>query len=236
MQLYSGTSGFSYKEWKGSFYPEDLPQKQMLAHYATKLRAVEINNTFYRMPRSSVLEGWVAEVSEGFSFVLKASRRITHFARLKDCEETLEYLWKAAQHLGEHRGPILFQLPPNMKKDAERLGRFLQALPTGLQAAFEFRNPSWFDGEVRELLTGAGAALVQADVGPEEEEAELGELWETADWGYLRLRREAYDEAALDRWRERLEKSSWQRAWVFFKHESEGPRYAQALAARFGAA
>src|SRR5437899_2742396 len=145
MNFYVGTSGYSYKEWKGPFYPEDLPAKQMLHYYGERFRTVEINNTFYRMPKASVLEAWAGEVPADFKFVLKASQRITHMQRLKGSEESLAYLLKAADALKGRLGPLLFQLPPNMKKDAQRLRDFLALLPSQRRVAFEFRHQSWFD-------------------------------------------------------------------------------------------
>src|SRR2546425_3174198 len=147
MNLYVGTSGYSYKEWKCTFYPEDLPDKQMLRFYGERFRSVEINNTFYRMPKASVLEAWAAEVPADFKFVLKASQRITHMQRLKDAGDSVSYLLDVARALKERLGPLLFQLPPYLKKDVPRLREFLGLLPPHLRAAFEFRHQSWFDAE-----------------------------------------------------------------------------------------
>src|SRR6266403_1062971 len=163
MNLYVGTSGFSYKEWKGTFYPEDLPEKQMLRYYGERFRSVEINNTFYRMPKESVLEAWAAEVPAEFRFVLKASQRITHFRRLKDAGDSLSYLLRVAGVLNERLGPLLFQLPPNLKKDVPRLREFLVLLPSHRRAAFEFRHQSWFDEETFGLLRDHQAALCIAE-------------------------------------------------------------------------
>lgn len=229
MELYVGTSGYSYDEWKGSFYPEDLPARRMLSYYAERLGAVEINNTFYRLPKSSVLEGWAEQVPEGFRFSIKASRRITHFARLgPEAKEPTEYMMTTVEALGPRLGVVLFQLPPNLKKDVERLAAFLDVLPEGAPAAFEFRHASWQDEGVHEALRAKGVALVCADT---EESAEDGPLVPTAAWGYLRLRRPDYGEADLARWACCLSETGWERAYVFFKHEDEGagPR----LAARF---
>jgi uncharacterized protein YecE (DUF72 family) len=222
-----GTSGFAYKEWKGSFYPEKLPAKEMLRFYAGRLPAVEINNTFYRMPRRELLEGWAAQVPEDFRFVLKASRRITHVKRLADAADEVAYLYRAAEVLGERRGPILFQLPPFLRKDLPRLEAFLAGLPTGHRAAFEFRHESWQDDEVRAALRGAGAALCAADADDAAEPA----LVASADFGYLRLRRSDYDEARLALWAERVRAQPWEEVFVFFKHEDAGA--GPALAARF---
>lgn len=229
MDLYVGTSGYSYDEWKGSFYPEDLSAKKMLSYYAERLNAVEINNTFYRLPKAPVLEGWADQVPEGFRFSIKASRRITHFARLKpEAREPTEYMMSTVASLGARLGVVLFQLPPNLQKDADRLAAFLDMLPAGAPGAFEFRHDTWTDEGVRDLLRERGMALVCADT----EESETDEpIVATASWGYLRLRRPDYDDADLARWAERVASTGWERAFVFFKHEDEGagPR----LAGRF---
>jgi uncharacterized protein YecE (DUF72 family) len=218
MNLYVGTSGYSYKEWKGPFYPEDLPDKQMLHYYGERFRTVEINNTFYRMPKASVLEAWAAEVPAEFKFVLKASQRITHMQRLKDAGDSVSYLIKTAQTLKERLGPFLFQLPPFLKKDAPRLRDFLALLPPGQQAAFEFRHQSWFDAEIFELLREGGAVLCIAEA---DNELEIP-FRSTADWGYLRLRRPDYGDPELKAWGERVRQQNWREAYVFFKHEDEG--------------
>lgn len=228
MRLRAGTSGFSYKEWKGSFYPEKLPNKDMLGFYAERLSTVEINNTFYRMPKRDMLEGWAHKVPEDFVFVLKASRKITHHARLKETAfDSVEYLWSVVSLLGRHLGPILFQLPPNMKKDVGRLGAFMEALPEGLRAAFEFRNDSWFAEDVYRALREAGHALCHADTDDSEDPA----LIPTTDWGYLRLRREDYSDADLEHWLASIRSQPWRECFVFFKHEDEGaaPRLAAQL-------
>lgn len=228
MRLRAGTSGFSYKEWKGPFYPEKLPAKDMLSSYAERLSTVEINNTFYRMPKREMLEGWASKVPEDFVFVLKASRKITHHARLKEAAaDSVEYLWDVANVLGPHLGPILFQLPPNMKKNTDRLVSFMGTLPEGLRAAFEFRNESWFDDEVYQALREHGQALCLADTDDDDTRG----LVSTTDWGYLRLRREDYTDAALRAWKSAITAQPWKEAFVFFKHEDEGaaPRLAQHL-------
>jgi uncharacterized protein YecE (DUF72 family) len=227
MNLYVGTSGYSYKEWKGPFYPEDLPVKQMLRFYGERFRSVEINNTFYRMPKEPVLESWAAEVPADFKFVLKASQRITHMERLKETSNSLPYLLKVAGVLKERLGPLLFQLPPYLKKDAPRLKDFLALLPRDCRAAFEFRDQSWFDDEVFGLLRDHQAALCIAEA----ENDLVIPFVSSADWGYLRLRRPDYGDEELKTWAERLRQQAWQDAFVFFKHEDEGkgPR----MAARF---
>jgi uncharacterized protein YecE (DUF72 family) len=219
VQLFAGTSGFAYKEWKGSFYPADLPDDAMLGHYAGRLPSVEINNTFYRMPRESVVASWADQAPDGFRFVLKASRKITHFGRLKNVASELEYFLRVSTALGPKRGPSLFQMPPNMKKDAARLREFLALLPRAWPAAFEFRHASWLDDETWELLRGKNAALCIADQGTDEAATPAAA---TADWGYVRLRAERYTEADLARWLETLRAQPWREAYVFFKHEDAG--------------
>ncbi len=217
MIVRAGTSGFQYKPWRGAFYPEDMKERDMLAFYSQQLPTVEINNTFYRMPKASVVEKWASEVGDDFRFVIKASRRITHFKRLKEPEEPLGYLLGSLEHLGSKQGPILFQLPPNMKVNVERLAAFLAALPEETKAAFEFRHASWYDDAVYEVLGAHNASLVMAD-GDEQAAHRVA----TADWGYLRLRRIGYDESALKDWAEWVQEQSWSDAYVFFKHEDAG--------------
>jgi len=227
MNLYVGTSGYSYKEWKGTFYPEDMPEKQMLRFYGEHFRTVEINNTFYRMPKASVLEAWAGEVPAEFKFVLKAPQRITHIQRLKDAGDSVSYLLKVAVALKERLGPLLFQLPPYLKKDAARLREFLALLPREPRSAFEFRHQSWFDSEVFDLLRERQAVLCIAEA---ENDLEIPFV-STADWGYLRLRRPDYGDAELAAWVNRVRQQKWSEAFVFFKHEDEGK--APAMAKRF---
>jgi uncharacterized protein YecE (DUF72 family) len=228
MRLLAGTSGYAYKEWKGNFYPEDAKPQDMLRLYAERLPTVEINNTFYRMPSEKMLLDWLKQVPDGFSFVLKVSRRITHQKRLKDAGDEMAYLLQTSAVLGERLGPMLFQLPPFLQKDAGRLDAFLDLLPRGFRAAFEFRHASWFDDEVYGVLRSHGAALAVAD---SDDDAEPREIVATAGYGYLRLRRESYDDARLADWAGRVAGQPWDRAHVFFKHEGEG--VGPALAARF---
>jgi uncharacterized protein YecE (DUF72 family) len=225
VRLHVGTSGYSYKEWVGSFYPPKHPAAQMLRYYGERFDTVEINNTFYRMPTAAMLEKWAGEVPEGFRFVLKAPRRITHDRKLADVDDSVRFLLDASTALGTKRGPLLFQLPPFFKKDVARLGDFLARLGT-IPAALEFRHDTWHDHEVYDVLRAHGAALCLADT----EEAEPP-LVATARWGYLRLRRPDYDDVQLGIWLERMRAQGWEEAFVFFKHEDEGK--GPALAARF---
>ena len=224
MKLHVGTSGFSYKQWKGPFYPEDLSNKDMLRFYAERLPSVEINNTFYRMPKVEVLESWADQVPEGFRFAIKASRRITHIKRLKQPVEETNYLIENLGALGERLGVVLFQLPPNLKKDLERLQSFLELLDGRVPAAFEFRNETWVDDEVAECLAARGAALCVSET----DEAGDGTPRVTAPFGYLRLRRSGYTSEELAAWSARLADLDWVEAFVFFKHEDAGagPRMA----------
>ena len=235
MRVLVGTSGYSYKEWKGTFYPEDLKEAGMLRFYAERFKTVEINNTFYRMPGKDMLERWAGEVPEDFTFVLKASRRITHEKRLAgDAADSVAYLFRTAEALGPRLGPVLFQLPPFFKKDVPRLRDFLARLPEDRPAAFEFRHESWFHDEVYDALRAGGAALCSADTDESGEEG--APLVPTAGWGYLRLRRADYAEDDLARWAERILAQAWDRAFVFFKHEEagKGPAMAGRLAVRLG--
>ena len=224
MKLHVGTSGYSYKEWKGSFYPEKLPAKEMLSYYASKLSAVELNNTFYRMPQPAMVESWKAQVPDDFRFSVKASQRITHFKRLQDVEADTKYLLETVGALKEKLGVVLYQLPPNMKKDLERLRSFVQNLPSEVRGAFEFRHPTWFDDEVLEVLKNQDLALCISDT----DDLPVTHIDRTADWGYLRLRRVNYSKDDLAGWSARIKAQNWTTAFVFFKHEDEGtgPRLA----------
>lgn len=227
MKLYAGASGYSFKEWNGIFYPEKCKPGEMLPFYSERLPTVEINNTFYRMPAVPMLEEWVKCTPEGFRFAIKASRRITHMARIKveSAADSVAYLYKNLAALGPKRGPVLFQLPPNLKKDAPRLAAFMALLPEGHNAAFEFRNDTWFDDEVYAILKDRGAALVLS----EREDNAPPPLVETAPWGYVRLRLESYSEDDLRRWAERLAATAWNETFVYFMHEPTAPEYAQTL-------
>lgn len=218
MTLYVGTSGYSYKEWKGSFYPEKIPAKDMLRYYAERLSTVEINATFYRMPQLSMLENWKEQVPGTFRFALKASQRITHFKRLKETDEETKYFLETAAVLGDQLGVVLFQLPPNMKKDLPRLETFLTQLPLTTPAAFEFRHPTWFDDDVLELLRSQNRSLVVSDT----DDLPTTHIDKTADWGYLRLRRVNYSEENLVEWAARIRDQNWKEAFLFFKHEDAG--------------
>ena len=224
MEIRAGTSGYSYKEWRGDFYPAKIAPAEMLAYYAQRLSAVEINNTFYRMPRRDVVESWASSVPESFRFAVKVSQRITHRKRLAGVEEELDYLLAELAPLGERLGLLLVQLPPNLPVDLARLERFLDQLGARARAAFEFRHASWLDEPVLACLRDRGAALVASET-----DEMPAALHETARFGYLRLRRTDYRPRDLADWLARVRVLSWDEAWVFFKHEASGP----ALAAEF---
>jgi uncharacterized protein YecE (DUF72 family) len=221
MQIHIGTSGWSYKEWKGSFYPPKLPASAMLRHYASRFSAVEVNNSFYRIPSEAVLATWAAQVGSEFQFIMKASRRITHNHRLTDRDSSLEYFLRAINPLGNRLGPILFQLPPTFERDTPRLAGFLDKLPAQPQAAMEFRHPSWYEYQVVDLLRLHDVALVAVDEDPGEGVG--APLIVTSSWGYLRLRRTRYEAKELEIWADRIRSLPWERAYAFLKHEEGSP-------------
>ena len=218
MEWLAGTSGYSYKEWKGSFYPEDMAASDMLAYYASRLPSVEINNTFYRMPRTHVLETWRDAVPADFRFSIKASRRITHQARLQDCEDPVAFLTRGLEALGDKLGCVLFQLPPYLRKDNDRLSAFLALWPKAFRATIEFRHASWFDDETAETLARHGAAICVSEDGT----LPLPGFHGTTDWLYFRLRKPAYDNEALAAWIACAEATGADRAFAYFKHEDAG--------------
>jgi uncharacterized protein YecE (DUF72 family) len=226
-KVIAGASGYSFKEWKGDFYPEKIKPDEMLSFYSQQLPTVEINNTFYQMPKVAVLENWAKTTPEGFRFSIKASRRITHMSRLKadTAADSLRFLYENLKTLGGKRGPVLFQLPPFLKKDLPRLTEFLALLPEGHRAAFEFRNETWFDDDVYAALRSAGAALCLS----EREDSAPPPLVETAPWGYVRLRLETYSETELQQWAARLAATAWNPVYVYFMHEPTAPAYARTL-------
>ena len=226
-KILAGASGYSFKEWCGTFYPEKMKSDQMLPFYSERLPTVEINNTFYRMPRTTMLEDWFKATPEAFRFSIKASRRITHMSRIKpeSSAESVAFLYKNLESLGEKRGPVLFQLPPNLKKDLPRLAEFLTLLPPDHRAAFEFRNDTWFDDEVYAALKGVAASLCLS----EREDNAPPPLVETAPWGYLRLRLEEYSDRDLEAWADRIAATGWKEVFAYFMHEPTAPAYAKSL-------
>ncbi|HET6486720.1 MAG TPA: DUF72 domain-containing protein [Spirochaetia bacterium] len=227
MELRIGTSGYSYKEWKGTFYPETLAAAKMLSFYAERLGTVEINNTFYRLPTTKLLSSWASQVPEGFRFVLKVSQKITHFKRLRNVDEETAYLVETAAALGPKLGALLVQIPPNLARDDDRLFAFLNLLPKGMRAALEVRNDSWRDPAVFALLEKHSVALVISQTDEDPEPA----LVKTAPWGYLRLRKTSYQPEELTAWSQRIAEQGWDEAFVFFKHEQIAPDLAAKLSA-----
>jgi uncharacterized protein YecE (DUF72 family) len=234
MTCWIGTSGFQYPEWRGTFYPEKFPTAKMLPFYAERFSTSEINYTFYRIPNSKTIEGWDSATPERFRFGLKAPQKVTHVARLRDCAELLDVFQRVVSRLGSKLGPVLFQLPPNFKKDSPLFSEFLEGLPAGIRAAFEFRHSSWFDDEIFAHLQRNNAALCIAESSDFVVPSVV-----TADFGYLRLRREAYERADIVRWVEFLEaqKERWSHAFVYFKHEEsgKGPQLANQMLEELGA-
>jgi uncharacterized protein YecE (DUF72 family) len=227
MSLYVGTSGYSYKEWKGSFYPQQTGAKEMLPYYASRFHAVELNNTFYRLPPENVVESWKAQVPGKFRFSVKASQTITHFRRLKDCTWQTRLMFERMSALDDRLGVVFFRLPPDMKKDIKRLETFLKDLPADTPTAFQLEDPTWIDDDVFALLRSQNRALVVLDT----DETPASRIEKTADWGYMRLRRVSYSESELKKWISRMQAQKWKNTFVFFKHEDEGT--GPKLAARF---
>jgi uncharacterized protein YecE (DUF72 family) len=214
-----GTSGWQYDSWRGSFYPRDLQKRAWLAHYATRFPSVEVNNSFYQLPKEETFDRWRTEVPESFRFAVKASRYITHIRRLRDCREAVELFWSRASRLGGALGPVLFQLPPNFKADARLLGEFLRVLPGGMRAAFEFRHDSWRRDDVYRVLDGAGAAWVLAD----------RPGWRvttivTGRWSYVRFHQgrrthPGYVRSKLRTWADRIGGMEARDVYVFFNND-----------------
>jgi uncharacterized protein YecE (DUF72 family) len=222
-----GTSGYNYPEWRGSFYPEKLPAAKMLAFYAERFHTVEVNYTFYRMPTPTLLEGWANGTPEGFTFTLKAPRRITHDSKLQRCEDLTQTFCRTARTLGTKLGALLFQLPPTFKRDDAALGAFLELLPEGTRAAFEFRHVSWHDEAVFDLLKRHNAALCVAD-----SERMSTPVVATADYTYFRLRDEGYQRGDIERWAKTIAaRPIAGDTFVYFKHEEhgKGPEFATML-------
>ncbi len=217
IHIYTGTSGFAHKEWKGKFYPDNISPKEMLRFYAEHLGTVEINNTFYQMPKESVLTSWAEQVPSDFVFALKAPQVITHIRRLRNVIEPTDYLFKSLSVLGRKLGPILFQFPKSFRADRPALEDFLTLIPDAVACAFEFRSLSWLDVGMPDLLRGKGCSMCVADT----DENPAQEVISTAKWGYLRLRRSDYTDADLLQWVEKILSQKWEKAFVYFKHEDE---------------
>ena len=227
MKFFIGTSGYGYKEWKGKFYPEKISPTEMLRFYSTLFNTVEINNTFYHMPKENVLASWAQQVSDNFVFALKAPQVITHLKQLRDVEAETGYLFRSLSVLDGKLGPVLFQFPKSFHKDQPVLEDFLGLVPGNIACAFDFRSPSWLDAQILELLRKGGYSLCIDDI----DENPANEIISTAPWGYLRLRRSDYTDADLSQWLKRIVSQKWKKVFVFFKHEdkAKGPQ----MAARF---
>ncbi len=221
MKIQVGSSGFAHKEWKGKFYPEKIPAKDMLRFYAGRLGTVEINNTFYHMPKESVLLSWAGQVPDDFVFALKAPQVITHMKQMRNVFEETEYLFRSLSTLDKKLGPVLFQFPKSFRANRDALADFLPLIPGTASCAFDFRNPSWLSAETLDLLRKKGCSWCIEDT----DENPVQEIISTAPWGYLRLRRSDYTDADLSKWLERINSQKWERAFVFFKHEN-GPEIA----------
>jgi uncharacterized protein YecE (DUF72 family) len=234
--LYAGTSGFAYAAWKPGFYPAKLASKQFLNHYASRLNCVEINYTFRRLPSASTLEGWIAATPPGFVFAVKANQRITHIARLKNAGEATELFFRMIDPLRTSRrlGPVLFQLPPNLKCDVALLRDYLALLPEGMRYAFEFRNESWLAEPVYAELRARNISLCVA----ESERLEVPEVI-TADFVYYRLRKPDYTEADVDAFAARAKEllAGGRDLYLMFKHEEtpEGALNAETLLSKASA-
>jgi uncharacterized protein YecE (DUF72 family) len=228
MNIHVGTSGYNYPEWRGTFYPADLPAKGMFDYYAARFRTVEINYTFYRMPTAKTADAWAAQAPDGFTYTLKSPRRITHDRRLQDCADSVALFCDAARHLGGHLATLLFQLPPHFKCDLPRLDAFLAVLPSDIKTAFEFRHESWLTDQVYAALAAKGAALCIADFGDKTTPVQA-----TARHAYFRLRDEGYTPPDLSRWAAEIvnKQKDWDEVFVYFKHEEEGkgPEFARAF-------
>lgn len=224
MRVFVGTSGYSYKEWKGSFYPEKFSEKNMLGYYSERFNTVEINNTFYKMPKKDVLLSWKNQVNDEFRFVIKANKRLTSFKSVEDIRESFKWFNDNINVMEKNLGVVLFQFPKFIKQNMEKLEGLLSLIPGTMKSAFEFKSNTWFTEEVYNLLRNRNSALTISETDDENNP----ELIQTADWGYLRLRRTDYDTNLLKDWSEKIHKQNWNETYIFFKHEDEalGPKYA----------
>ena len=233
MAIWVGTSGYNYPEWRGSFYPEKFATAKMLPYYAERLATVEINYTFYRSPNPSILAGWSRQTPAHFKFTLKAPKRITHDARLRDCADSLRYFLDTAGTLGPKLGMLLFQLPPFFRKDLAVLDGFLEHFPPDVHAAFEFRHASWLSDEVYERLGAKNLTLCIAD-----SETTTTPVEVTADYGYFRLRDEGYTPQDIAQWAQTIQEKTarCREVFVYFKHEEagKGPQFARLLLEALG--
>jgi uncharacterized protein YecE (DUF72 family) len=233
MSIWVGTSGYNYPEWKGTFYPQDLPAARMLPFYAQQFATVEINNSFYRMPTEAAVSGWAQSTPERFRLTLKAPQAITHYARLRNCADRVTRFIQVADTLGSKQGALLFQLPPNLKQDLPLLDDFLAYLPEGTRAAFEFRHMSWLAPAVYERLKARNLALCVADSEKLSTPVEI-----TANHAYFRLRDEGYTPRDIERWAAVIAEKTAHcvDVFVYFKHEESGtgPQFAKSLLKALG--
>jgi uncharacterized protein YecE (DUF72 family) len=217
MDIYVGTSGYAYKEWKGRFYPEKIQSGEMLRFYSARLDTVEINNTFYHMPTEAVLTSWAKQVPDHFIFAIKAPQVITHFKQLRNVDGETDYLFRSLRVLGGKLGPVLFQFPKSFRADRPALEAFLDLIPDNFSCAFDFRSQSWIDAGMPDILLKKRCCLCMEDT----DEVPVNEIINTAPWGYLRLRRSDYSDDDLSQWIEKIRGQGWKKAFVFFKHEEE---------------
>ena len=231
MDPFVGTSGYQYTAWRGTFYPEKLATAKMLSFYAEQFLTTEINYSFHRIPSAKTIESWFVATPQNFKFGLKAPQKVTHWAKLRNCADTLDFFWGVIAGLETKLGPILFQLPPTLKMDLPLLTEFLAGIPGGIRAAFEFRHQSWFIDEIFSLLQRHNTALCIA-----ESSDFAAPQVATAKFGYLRLRREDYQDADIDRWAEfvKNQQDRWIETFIYFKHEESGigPKLAKKMIER----
>jgi uncharacterized protein YecE (DUF72 family) len=231
MKILTGTSGYGYKEWKGTFYPDKISADKMLGFYSSKLSTVEINNTFYRMPTANVVLSWARQVPAGFTFVIKAPQIITHVKRLNDVKEETRHLFKTISSLGKKLGPVLFQFPGSFRENLPLLKDFLDIIPPKTACAFIFRHTSWFQDKTYSLLRNQKFCLGLEDT----DESPIDDIISTASWGYLRLRRTDYSDAELSQWGKKVLAQQWKKSYVFFKHEDDEAARGPLLATSFEA-
>lgn len=229
MKYYIGTSGFGYKAWEGNFYPEKIPADKMLAFYSSKLTAVEINNTFYRMPTINVVESWADQVPAGFVFAVKAPQIITHIKRLQNVSEETRYFLTVVSGLGKKLGPVLFQFPASFRQDVALLEKFFDHIPPKMACAFDFRSATWFNEQTYAVLRKRNFCLCLEET----DDKPVKAIVSTASWGYLRLRRTDYSGRQLSQWAKKIAAQKWEKAFVFFKHEDDESARSPRLAVSF---
>lgn len=232
MAVLVGTSGWQYDDWRGRFYPKDLPKSEWLRYFSEAFPTVEVNNTFYQLPKEETFVAWRQASADGFLVTVKASRYITHLRRLRDCRDPVRLLWSRCRRLGKKLGPVLFQLPPNFKADVDLLRAFLRLLPESMRPAFEFRHPSWETGETHRALDEAGCALVLADRPGARPPGVV-----TGGWSYIRFHQgtplgPGYTRAKLRRWADRITDMQARDAFVYFNNDTGGAAVRDAMTLR----